>query len=103
MGYTYGANKEQTESNFFKGVKGQSNWRKESHKGIIKGEVAFWRHRHNKGFVAINTVEPGAPAWDLGKYQVQISTPHSLFDKYFKKRSKAISYAKNWMKKHPRG
>jgi hypothetical protein len=74
-------------------------WERESHKGIpaLKGEVAFWRHR-DKGFVDIDRIEKGAPAWDIGKYMVEINAPLALESRVFKTQKEARKYAKELMR-----
>lgn len=78
------------------------NWISEKHK-VLKDEIGFWRNKHSSGFVAICKVEKNAPAYDKGKYQVQINTPFHLKTIYFKGKKQAVNFARNWMEKHPLG
>jgi len=77
------------------------NWKLEKHTHD-KNEIAFWRNNidYYNGFVSIYKIEKGAPAWDSGKYSVEISAGHDLESRYFKTKSQAIKYARQYMRTH---
>ena len=77
-------------------------WKTEDHRGFL-GNIKFWRNKTNQGFVEINRVEKGAPAYSDGKYQVAINTPHHIITKYFNSPSQAENYIRAWMQGHPKG
>ena len=110
MRYYYKADKKQTETNFFKGVKGQSNWRKDTvkqkHIGsdgylVMPSKEENWFNRQNKHLrVTVMThIDEG-----YGKYSFVYSQDGLTANKKtFKRKTNAMKYAKKWMKKHPRG
>jgi len=58
------------------------NWELERHVVLQPGEVDFWRNQKDKGFLSINKVESGAPAFDMGNFQIHINTPKTIDTKY---------------------
>ena len=77
-------------------------WEAEPHR-FLTSEIDFWRNRPGRGFISVHKVEYGAPAWELGKHQVQINTQQHLDTRYFDEVEDAKGFAVGWMEKHPIG
>jgi hypothetical protein len=74
------------------------NWKKEDVRHFIPNNVAFWRNTINKGFVEVNPVQKGAPAWDEGKFQIVVNTPNVTQERYRNTKKDAIKLARYYMK-----
>lgn len=79
-----------------------AGWERE-HGHTLLSNIEFWRNKTNHGFVGINMVEKGVPAYSEGRYQVEINTPHSLDARYFPSIPSAKNFIRAWMRGHPKG
>jgi len=75
----------------------ESDWISE--KIELKDVIRFYKNKKHKGWVSINKIEEGSPAWKLHKahYQVEINTPYTLETKYFKELQYAFDFAEKIM------
>ena len=92
MGYHYKADQELTRKQVFEATR--NNWKKNK---LFEDNIA-WSSKEGK---QIHISKGQFSGYDVGIWQ---TNPYkSLHRRNFKTKPKAISYAKNWMKKHPRG
>ena len=92
MGYRYKADPELTRKQAFEATR--NNWEKNK---LFKDNVAW----SSKGGKQILISQGQFSGYDVGIWQ---ANPYkSLHRRNFNKKSLALSWAKSWMKKHPRG
>lgn len=73
-------------------------WIPERH-GVRKDELAFWRHKITHGFVEVDKSQKGSPYFKEGKfYAVEANTIDKLRLEQFKTKSRALKYAKCFMR-----